>query len=80
MAGCIDGKYETTSSRGQFLVNLEMLEQIQMQSWKEGLPEIVQGYKPVDIWHIDETGCFWNDLPDKGLGQMKPECNRWPEK
>lgn len=44
------------------------------ESWKERLPEIVQGYKPQDIWNIDETGCFWKALPDKGLGQMKAEC------
>ena len=35
------------------------------ESWKERLPEIVQGYKPQDIWNIDETGCFWKALPDK---------------
>ena len=38
------------------------------ESWKERLPEILQGYKAEDIWNVDETGCFWKALPDKGLG------------
>ena len=28
------------------------------ESWKEQLPEIVQGYKKGDIWYMDETGVF----------------------
>lgn len=44
------------------------------ESWKERLPQIVEGYKAEDIWNVDETGCFWRALPDKGLGQMKKEC------
>ena len=30
-----------------------------VESWKERLPEIVQGYKKDDIWNMDETGLFW---------------------
>ena len=30
-----------------------------VESWKEHLPEIVQGYKKDDIWNMDETGLFW---------------------
>lgn len=44
------------------------------ESWRERLPQILEGYKPEDIWNVDETGCFWKALPDKGLGQMKAEC------
>jgi hypothetical protein len=44
------------------------------ESWKERLPQILEGYKAEDIWNVDETGCFWKALPDKGLGQMKAEC------
>ncbi len=40
-------------------------------SWKERLPEIVAGYAPKDIWNIDETGCFWRALPEKGFGTIK---------
>ena len=42
-------------------------------SWKERLPELLHGYKK-DIWNIDETGCFWKALPDRGFGQKGKEC------
>jgi len=38
-------------------------------SWKERLPEIIHGYKPEDVWNMDESGCFWKALPDKGFAQ-----------
>ena len=45
-----------------------------VESWRERLPQIVEGYNTEDIWNIDATGCFWKALPDKGLGQVKKEC------
>ncbi len=45
-----------------------------VESWKERLPELVRGYKAEDIWNLDETGCFWKALPDKGFGRKKTEC------
>lgn len=36
---------------------------------KERLPDILQGYSAEDIWNLDETGCFWRALPDKGFNQ-----------
>ena len=45
-----------------------------VESWKERLPELLRGYKPEDIWNLDETGCFWKALPDKGFGQKKSQC------
>ena len=32
-----------------------------VDSWKERLTDILQGYSANDIilWNIDETGCFW---------------------
>ena len=30
-----------------------------VESWKERLPEIVQGYEKDDIWNMDEMGLFW---------------------
>ena len=36
-------------------------------SWKERLPEILNGYAKEDIYNLDETGCFWRALPVKGL-------------
>ena len=35
-------------------------------SWKEILPEIMNGYAKEDIYNLDETGC---SLPDKGFGE-----------
>ena len=29
-----------------------------VDSWKERLPDILQGYSAEDIWNLDETGCF----------------------
>ena len=43
-------------------------------SWKERLPEIVVGYAPRDVWNIDETGCLWRVLPEKGFGKKGQQC------
>ena len=40
-----------------------------VDSWKERVPEIVQGYAKDDILNMDETGLFWRALPDRGFGQ-----------
>ena len=32
--------------------------------------DILQGYGAEDIWNLDETGCFWRALPDKGFNQQ----------
>ena len=45
-----------------------------VESWKECLPEIVQGYEKDDIWNMDETGLFWRALSDKGFGQKSKQC------
>ena len=37
------------------------------QSWKERLPEIMEGYDEKYIFNMDETGCFWKALPEKAL-------------
>ena len=37
-----------------------------VESWKERLPEILEGYTAQNIWNIDETECFWRALPEKG--------------
>jgi len=41
-------------------------------SWKERLPEIVQGYKPEDVLDI---GYFWKALPGKGFAQKRKVCH-----
>ena len=45
-----------------------------VSSWKERLPEIVVGYEAKDVWNLDETGCFWRALPEKGFGEKGKEC------
>ena len=30
-----------------------------VDSWKERLPDILQGYSAEYIWNLNETGCFW---------------------
>ena len=41
----------------------------------EGTPEIIHGYKPEDVWNMDESGCFWKALPDKGFAQKGKACH-----
>lgn len=45
-----------------------------VDSWKERLPDILQGYSAKDILNLDETGCFWRALPDKGFNQRTKAC------
>ena len=33
----------------------------------ERIVELTEGYKLEDIWNMDETGCFFKTLPEKGL-------------
>ena len=42
-----------------------------VDSWKEWLPEIVQGYSKDNIWNMDETGLFFHALADRGFA---PKC------
>ena len=45
-----------------------------VDSWKERLPEIVQGYSKDNIWNMDETGLFFCALPDRGFAQKSRSC------
>ena len=45
-----------------------------VDSWKERVPEIIEGYAEDDIWNMDETGVFWKTLPDRGFGLKGKEC------
>ena len=45
-----------------------------VDSWKERLPELLQGYKKEDILNLDKTGCFWQALPNRGFSQKGKEC------
>ena len=46
-----------------------------IDSWKERLPELLQGYKKEDIMNLDETGCFWQALPTCGFNQKGKDCS-----
>ena len=46
-----------------------------VDSWKERLPELLQGYSKENIWNLNETACFWRALPDYGFGKKGSECN-----
>ena len=45
-----------------------------VDSWKERLPELVKGFQLEDIWNLDESGCFYQALPDRGFSQKIKEC------
>lgn len=47
-----------------------------IDSWKERLPELLQGYSRRDIWNLDETACFWKALPDHGFGKNAVQFQR----
>ena len=36
-------------------------------SWMERISELIEGYSLENIWNMDESGCFFKALPDKGL-------------
>ena len=43
-------------------------------SWKERLPDILQGWAPENIWNMDETGQFFRALPNKSLVDASRNC------
>lgn len=38
-------------------------------SWMERVNELTEGYDLKDIWNMDESGCFFKALPERGLVQ-----------
>ena len=45
-----------------------------VDSWKERLPELLQGYSKENIWNLDETACIWRALPDHGFSKKGSQC------
>lgn len=43
-------------------------------SWKERLPQILEGYEKDNIWNMDKMGVFWQALPEHGFGQKGKRC------
>ena len=46
-----------------------------VDSWKERLPELLEGYSSKNIYNLDETGCFWRALPETGFGTKGTQCH-----
>ena len=51
-----------------------MVSGLTIDSWKERIPELLQGYSAENIWNLDETGCFWRALPEYGFGNKGSQC------
>ena len=45
-----------------------------LESWNEREREITRGWKPDDVWNMDETGSFWKGLPDTSLNEKGKRC------
>lgn len=43
--------------------------------WLSKLPKIIDGYEPKDIYNCDETGLFYNCLPDRTLAVKGEACH-----
>ena len=48
--------------------------QATLDSWSERARELMAGYKPENVWNMDETGQFWKALPDKSLSERGKRC------
>ena len=44
------------------------------KQWMERLLELTKDYDPVDIWNMDEMGCFFKALSEKGLAEKKSQA------
>jgi hypothetical protein len=38
-----------------------------MYAWLESLLSLLEGYEPCDVYNTDETGLFFNMLPERTL-------------
>ena len=45
-----------------------------VSAWMERLMKLTKGYELADIWNMDETGCFFKALPEKGLVEKKNQA------
>jgi len=44
-------------------------------AWLESRPSLLGGYEPRDVYNADETGLFFNVLPDRTLGYKGESCH-----
>ena len=45
-----------------------------VNAWMEILWELTKDHYPIDIWNMDETGCFFKALPEKCLAEKKSQA------
>ena len=45
-----------------------------VSAWMERLVELTKCYELADVWNMDETGCFFKVLPEKGLAEKKSQA------
>ena len=45
-----------------------------VDAWLERIQELVRGYAPKDIWNMDETGVFFQALPNRGLADVRKKA------
>ena len=45
-----------------------------VDSWRERLPYILQGWVPENIWNMDETAQFFRALPSKSIADNSRSC------
>ena len=45
-----------------------------VDSWKERIPELLQGYLSKNTRNLSETAYFWRALPDHGFGKRGSQC------
>lgn len=51
------------------------VQQETIESWNERVREITRGWKPEDVWNMDETGSFWRRLPETNLNEKGKRCS-----
>jgi hypothetical protein len=44
-------------------------------AWLESLPSLLEGYEARDVYNADETGLFFNVLPDRTLAYKGETCH-----
>jgi hypothetical protein len=44
-------------------------------AWLESLPSLLEGYEPCDVYNTDETGLFFNVIPERTLAYKGETCH-----
>jgi len=44
-------------------------------AWLESLPSLLGDFEPRDVYNADETGLFFNVLPDRTLAYKGESCH-----